>query len=64
MSNPTITEPIEVLVARALSPNGGGWVLSGGDGYENLIVWDVAEAGGPKPTEAEWNAKIKELSGG
>ncbi len=56
-----IEEPIEVLVARALSPNGGGWVLSGGYGYENLIVWDVAEAGGPKPTEAEWDAKLAEL---
>lgn len=61
MSNPIITESIGVLVARALSPNGGGWVLAGGDGYENLKVWDVAEAGGPKPTEAEWDAKLAEL---
>ena len=59
-----IEEPIGVLVARALSPTGDGWVLAGGYEYENLKVWDAAEAGGPKPTEAEWNAKIEELSGG
>ena len=60
MSNPAITEPIEVLTARALSPNNGGWVLRRDLTYDDL-EWNEAQAGGPKPTEAEWNAKLAEL---
>jgi len=58
----TFETPVEIRAARALSPNGGGWVLVGEYSYANL-TWDADQAGGPKPTEAEWNAKIAELSG-
>ena len=54
--------PVEVKAARALGPN-GGWCLSGEMTYDDL-VWYEDEAGVSKPTEEEWNAKIKELSGG
>ena len=57
-----IEPPVEVKAARALGSN-GGWALSGDYTYDDLI-WYEDEAGVPKPTEAEWNAKIKELSGG
>ncbi len=62
MSNIVIAEPIEVKAARALGPN-GGWMITGDFSYDEL-TWDKDEAGVAKPTEAEWNAKIKELSGG
>jgi len=52
--------PLAVKVARALSPNTGGWVLRGDMTYDDL-EWNEVEAGAPKPTEAEWNAKLAEL---
>lgn len=61
MSNPVIGEPIEARAARALGPN-GGWVLIGDYTYD-CLHWDEDEAGVAKPTEAEWDAKIAELSG-
>lgn len=62
MSNPAIQEPVEGRAARALSSTGGGWELQGDFTYE-CLQWDEEAAGVPKPTEAEWNAKIAELSG-
>lgn len=62
MSNPVIQEPVEGRAARALSSTGGGWELQGDFTYE-CLQWDEEAAGVPKPTEAEWNAKIAELSG-
>jgi len=61
MSNLTIEEPIEGRVARALGPN-GGWSLVGDFTY-TCLEWDEEAAGVPKPTEAEWDAKIKEMQG-
>jgi hypothetical protein len=61
MSNPVMEEPVEGRAARALGPN-GGWSLVGHFTYE-CLEWDEEAAGVPKPTEAEWNAKIAELSG-
>ena len=62
MSNLAITEPIEILAARALSSTGGGWVLTGDFSYDEL-TWYEDEAGVAKPTKAEWDAKIADLSG-
>lgn len=59
MSNPAIGEPIEGRAARALGPN-GGWSLVGDLTYA-CLEWDEDAAGVPKPTEAEWDAKIAEL---
>ena len=61
MSNSAIQEPVEGRAARALGPN-GGWELVGDFTYD-CLQWDEEAAGVPKPTEAEWNAKIAELSG-
>lgn len=61
MSNPAIEEPVEGRAARALGPN-GGWSLVGDFTYD-CLEWDEDAAGVPKPTEAEWNAKIAELQG-
>tara|TARA_B100001989_G_C24286169_1_gene338795 strand:- start:134 stop:322 length:189 start_codon:yes stop_codon:yes gene_type:complete len=61
MSNPDIKEPVEGRAARALGPN-GGWEFAGDYTYD-CLKWDAKAAGVSKPTEAEWNAKVKELSG-